>query len=222
MRRMIYLVMMFIHLSVCLVFGFFGLKETAIFSYGPAGDPGFRQRVMDGAVDLGYSHYSTSRLLSNCISGLQSFAQQLATKDDQAAYSNKCKDFSEDVIQNSPFNSLAWTVTAISAQQNGDSTAMNTSLVHAQQTAPNEQWLAIYRYQLAVDNVETLNPEAKIAYDADLALLAQSRFGVRAIANRYVNKPDFREHITDIVSKLPSDTQKRFLNSVRAVINSSK
>lgn len=219
MRRLFFFSLFLFHGCLASGISYLGLRESSVFNYGPERDPSFRERVLGGSVSTGISNYSSNRLLINCVSGLRSFRQRLAPIDNRDAFAGKCRTFAEQVRENAPLNSLSWVVTAISSQQIGDINAMNTGLVNSQRTAPNEQWLAIGRYHLSVEHAEALTPEAKSAYQADLALLAQSRFGVRAIAGRYVSNPEFREQITDIVSKLPSDTQNRFLNSIRAVMN---
>ena len=221
MRRKSYFFASVLHVAAFFVACYFGLIESSVLKYGPLQDQTFRKRVMDVPVGVGFSNYSENRLLSNCLNGLNAFDQKLATAPDKATFSGICKQYSKLIAEKSPFNSLAWTVAASSSQQIGDMVAMNTALVRAQRIAPNEQWLAIGRYQLAVDNVGSLSDEAKSAYDSDLALLAQSKFGVRAIAQRYVSNPDFREHIINIVSTLPEQTQKRFLNSVRAAVKNA-
>jgi len=221
MRRTVYFLAIAWHLSALLFAGYLGEVEGSVFQYGPVQDLTFRKRALESAVDIGYSYYSTNRFLNSCLNGLRSFEQQLATDADRDAFATICRQKSDRILRFAPFNPLASTVKATAAQQLGDFSDMNTSLAKGQRIAPNEQWLAIGRYQLAVENVGSLSAEAKIAYNADLALLAQSKFGVRAIAQRYVSDPDFRENITNIVSTLPDETQKRFLNSVRTVLKNA-
>ena len=221
MRRLRLSILAVFHAFMCSALIYFGSIESAIFRYGPVGDPLFRKNVLVDEFKVGITIYSTNRLMTSCVNELQSILQQWAASENRLAFANKCHTFSQQVLSTAPFNSLAWIVSATSSQQLGDMVAMNKALVTAQRIAPNEQWLAIGRYQLAVDNVGSLSDEAKSAYDSDLSLLAQSNFGVRAIAQRYVGNPDFREHITNIVSKLPEKTQKRFLNSVRTAIKNA-
>jgi hypothetical protein len=221
MRRTLFLLAAALHLCILVLVGNLAARESAIFDYGPVQDSGFRSKALTNTLDTGYSHYSAMRLMSSCASSLSSFEQQLARPQDQTAFAQKCKSFADAIIQTAPHHSFAWIVSAMSAQQAGDLGAMNAGLLKSQMIAPNEQWLAISRYQLASEHLDSLTPEAIAAYDADLALLAQSTFGVRAIAERYVSNPDFRDRITGIVSNLPNDTQRRFLNSVKTVIKNN-
>ena len=158
-------------------------------------------------------------LLNDCmeaISGPAGMAQPTARR---MVMLNECQSLAMDIVADTPGFALAWYIGALASLELGQFDKFNFQLAAAQQTAPNEQWLARLRVELAEKNLEHLTLEVRAGNDADLRLLVQSRLGVASIASRYVAQSNFRERITAIVETLGEEEQRRFVSFVRAAAN---
>uniref|UniRef100_UPI000567187A hypothetical protein n=1 Tax=Pseudorhizobium marinum TaxID=1496690 RepID=UPI000567187A len=112
----------------------------------------------------------------------------------------------------------AWYVNALSHARLGNVDRFLSSYRRSRETGPNEQWIAENRARLAEDMFAQLDAESLAYHEADLTMLANSRRGTRTLAERYASDEDFRERIIDVVSRLPPERQRAFLNNVRRVV----
>jgi hypothetical protein len=115
-----------------------------------------------------------------------------------------------------PSHSYGYYIEALARFALGEADMAVAALERSQAVGPNEQWLAERRVGVAETHYAALEAYAGTGHLADLALLAQSRRGIRSIAARYVANPDFRERVTAVVETLPDEIQQRFVAVVRA------
>jgi len=164
---------------------------------------------------LGLSSYSRTLVMKDC------FRIVLAYGDldmiDAAARDivRTCADRAGEIVADAPSNGFAWLTRAAASARLLKMEDFNLALRNSQLTAPNEQWIARYRVNLAETYFAQLSPAARKAEDADLRLLASSERGVKLIAQRYIASPDFRARITAVVETMPPERQMSFLRSVK-------
>lgn len=195
--------------------GYAVVREATVLDRSPESSIEEFDRIASSGAEFGLSAYSKKQLLNSCYYGLTSRLALVRPRAEIGKFATQCRSKAETMVETMPTNSFGWLVVAIASKTLGDTVAMNAALVRSQKTGPREQWITELRVRLAEDNYARLDDPARQANTLDLALLAESYRGVRTIASRYINDPDFRERITTVVSVLPNDIQKRFLWSVK-------
>jgi hypothetical protein len=193
-------------------------KESVVLSYGPQTDLVQLGNIQQGLAEPGFSTYANKRLLLSCLYGIVGVYGLASTPASQAQFAKNCRLIADKVLGRSPTMSFAWAVRAAADGVLGDFSSMNRDLVASWRTGPNEQWVAEHRSNTAETYFSNLDAEASRAHEQDLAILVLSNSGIASIAQRYMNQPDFRERITEIVSKMSDTDQRRFVGSVRRAV----
>ena len=122
-----------------------------------------------------------------------------------------CQNLSTEIANSSRQNAYALAALAYFAGAQAQTDVMNQALKDSYAAAPNAQWIAQQRVAVAEAHFSVLHAATKTGHLGDLALLVQSESGVHALAQRYINKRDFRARMTRVIEPLPADTQQRFL-----------
>lgn len=169
-----------------------------------------------GDLPKGLSLASRRLALFRCTDAMTSLRHLAQPRAVATEVSGVCANLAQVTLRDDPSNSLAWLLMSIVRADEGDLQGFAADLQRSQQTGPAEQWLAGMRVELAETHRDDIGDEALAFMDGDLALMAESSAGVAAIAQRYVNQPDFRERITRVVETLSPEVQVRFLNWVTA------
>lgn len=191
------------------------LEAAPFFSAGPTARDQFAA-WRDGHVVDGLSVGAHTVLMDSCLLALTSAYGRAQPTPDRLQVARACADRATAQTAVSPSFAYGWYVLAMASSQAGSWDTMNRALEMAQTVASREQWLAELRVALAEDNFDRLAPAALALHERDLALLVRSRRGISSIAERYVANPNFRARITDIVEQLDQDSQRAFIDAVRA------
>lgn len=190
-------------------------------------NPRFAELRAEGVVSAtalghGTSSYSKEIIMKDCLQGLIVLGRVEMFDIKNAVLAEKCRLRSAYVVENTPTDSFAWAVNALSSALLGKTELLNTALVASQRVGPNEQWIARRRVEIAEMFLASLDTTALTAHDRDLTLLAGSYRGVRYLARRYVTNPDFRSRITTVVEKLPAEQQRMFLANIRRAMRENE
>ena len=215
------LLLMFIFALLLLLSSLFAfIKESAPFFSGRISpETRFEHFEMAQEVKIGLSIYAHQLELNDCLEALaEPFGMAQPISRRMKVFSS-CQTLSMDIVKSSPLYSYAWFIAAFSSVHLGQYEDFNYQLEQSQNTAPNEQWLAELRANLAENNLTNLSPAAIKGQERDLILLVKSKRGVVSIARRYVNDPSFRKRIIALVETLPESQQAKFINNVRAAAN---
>lgn len=173
------------------------------------------QAFVTKANSAGLSTYSQEIMMRDCLSMVGTAYGRAKPEDQRAAAQSHCYAQSVSITATAPTNSLAWFTRAAMEAEQGDISAMNVSLMKSRLSGPNEQWLADIRIKLAQNFNARLSGENLRGNDADLLVLMESRTGAAKIARRYIEQPEFAQHISDLALTLSLDGQKRFAENVR-------
>lgn len=164
----------------------------------------------------GPSYKSELLVLSDCNEALSSIAGNVLPPEPRQALLENCRSMARGVLADEPSFSFAWYIDALASEGLGDMTTVSSSLVQSQRTAARPQWLAQSRAYLASRNVDLLTPEARVAYEKDLATLVESDLSLPWLGQRYHRDLQFQALITDVVEKLSPEMQRRFVSAVRS------
>lgn len=189
-------------------------KEVLIAMRAPSWDA---QAIIDNG-EGGISTFSTRAdyvATDACLRVAMSPEGLLSPSVKRESLARACLRVMDEIIGTSPENAYAWFAQAYFSQILGHLEGMNAALERSYFWGPNEQWIAELRVSLAEPALPALSNAAMRGHSNDLALLVQSRRGIRAIAQRYIDGPRFRVRITDIVEGLPRADQRRFLSTLQ-------
>ncbi|QRF54347.1 hypothetical protein D4A92_22785 (plasmid) [Rhizobium rosettiformans] len=190
-------------------------KEAPVLTYGDQESLTTTMAIVRGELGSGFSFYGQKRLMAACMQGMTGFWFSLAAPEQRKAHAENCLGHALSYAENTPLESLTWTVAARASFVLGDHDGLNRYLGYARRSAPNEQWVAGLRVNLAEDALAALSDINRLEHDQDLSLMVLSRKGISAIAGRYWANEGFRERITAVVEKMPNEDQRRFVSSVR-------
>jgi hypothetical protein len=190
-------------------------RESVIFERFP--DYGIEEfdRIASGQARIALSSYAKRQILSSCHYGLTSRLSLVRPTAEIQRFATACQNYAQGVASTMHTNAFAWLVLATASQAIGDEPAMNEALQISQRTGPNEQWLVERRVAFAERHFDALSEQSRLSHEQDLALLANSFRGVKAIAGRYVADEAFRNRVTAVVSRQPDEIQRRFIHFVR-------
>ncbi len=183
-----------------------------------------RIQQINSDTPIGLSQSSMSMLLSDC-SRAVTYARSLEFRylGEQATQTifQACEERVHAITALSPTNSLAWLTSARLAGVSGDLERLNSDLAKSRLVAPNEQWLADLRIELAETYLSNLSAENRAGHDQDLRLMIISGVGLGKMAARYVTHQGFRDRITDIVETVPTSNQRKFINSLNRILRNA-
>jgi len=165
---------------------------------------------------INLSIFANKKALNNCLEVLASPTGMAQPTNRRIAALSSCQKLALNITNSMPTYAYAWYIAAHASAELRQFEAFNSYILKAQNTAPNEQWLAILRVNLVENNWEHLNSKVVISQNKDLILLIKSKNGIKSIVARYIDRPSFRERITFLVETSPQEDQKRFINVVRA------
>jgi hypothetical protein len=137
---------------------------------------------------------------------------------EREAFAKVCLARLTALVGSSPANAFAWVVVAELAGYLGQAGLATRALEEASKIAPNEQWLAERRVDVAERYRGLVGEAVSSLEDYDLAMLVRSSAGIRSIAKRYVDQPDFRERVFRVVSQLSPADQARFIADLNTVV----
>jgi hypothetical protein len=169
-----------------------------------------------GSAALPIAETSRERQIRECYSTNQTIYARAQSTTDRNASLRSCETMALSVVSRAPTVALGWSVAAAFAGELGDREAFNSDLAVSQEVAPYEQWLAEFRVALIEQDGSLASKALRSVEDHDLAILVKSNRGVASLAARYVEQPDFRERVTEIVEKLAVSDQNRFLAEVQS------
>lgn len=164
---------------------------------------------------LAFSTASDTQLTDTCLRVVTSALGRVLPTASRQKMTENCTLLITYILASSKNNSYAWFLRAYLKNGANNQTDFNAALIKSYQTGPNEQWIAELRVLLAENAFGQLSEKAKAGHFLDLALLVQSRRGIRSIARRYVKDPDFRDRITDVVETLTDAAQRRFVSNLQ-------
>lgn len=190
-------------------------KEAPVLTYGDQQSLATTMAIVAGELGGGFSFYGQKRLMAACMQGMTGLWRTLASPEQRQAHARNCLGYALAYAEGTPVESFTWTVAAQASFILGDNEEMNRYLAFARRSAPNEQWLAGLRVNLAENARDILSESNRREHDQDLALMVMSRQGISSIAHRYWTDEPFRERITTIVERMPQEDQRRFVTSVR-------
>lgn len=173
------------------------------------------QAYVDSASLSGFSSFSQTIVLRDCLKMVTSIYGRLQSLDRRTSVMANCASEAAAITERAPTQSLAWFVQAVIAAENDNADTLNLTLTKSRLSGPNEQWIAEARVELAEMNYDQLNTENLAGNDTDLLMLVRSERGVRTIARRYIQKPEFRERVAGLVETLPEEIQQKFVINVR-------
>jgi len=191
-------------------------REMAPFEFSFAPRSEIFDRLVSEPAPVPPSIFGTNVALEICDETMSRLSFQLAPTARKSAVANSCLETAEQALSEAPSLSYGHFVASIAHFALDNSGAARDALERSQSLGPNEQWIAERRVSLAEIHYDALDDYVRAGHLADLALLAQSRRGIRSIAARYVASPDFRERVTAVVETLPVEIQRRFVSIVRA------
>lgn len=191
-------------------------REIAPFDFSFAPRSEILDRLALEPAPVPPSTFGTNVALEICDEAMTRLLFHLAPSARKSAVANSCLETAETSVSQMPSHSYGYYVEALARFALGETEAAIRALERSQAVGPNEQWLAERRVALAETHYGELDSYEEEGHHADLALLAQSRRGIRSIAARYVANPGFRERVTAVVETLPNEIQQRFVNLVRA------
>lgn len=160
---------------------------------------------------LGFSHAADYAVTDACLQTTQSVETLFLPSKARLQLVQACQNLILGIVETSAQNAYAWFALAYFAQEQSQTGEVNRTLLRSYDTGPYEQWIAEQRVPVAEAALPALSDAAKAGHLQDLAMLVQSHRGIRAIAQRYVQNEGFRDRITNVVEKLSTDDQKRFL-----------
>lgn len=208
---------LFVGLSALLLSAYAIAKELPVLAYGDQQSIDTTVALVRGDLQRAFSFYGQKRLMAACMQGMTGMWSVLATPEQRLAHAKNCLERALSFAEDTPVEALTWTVASRASLVIGDIEAMNRYLRYARNSAPNEQWVAGLRVNLAEDALATLSDSNRREHNSDLALMVLSRKGISAIAGRYWADEAFRERITAIVEQMPNEDQRRFVASVKRV-----
>ena len=217
MRRLKLLSMSFACLLAALASVSLLLQEIRVLFQPQRAEAGFYDHIVSGGMQYAPSSYSRKLVLGDCSFALLTIARA-GGAEQQSALARSCEQISHEIAGAMPTNSQAWYVNSLSHARLGNVDRFLSSYRRSRETGPNEQWIAENRARLAEDMFAQLDAESLAYHEADLTMLANSRRGTRTLAERYASDEGFRERIIDVVSRLPPERQRAFLNNVRRVV----
>lgn len=195
----------------------FSLSKEITPFFSETSSPALRfANLEQGQADLGISIAAQKLLFNDCLESFAGPAGMAQPSIRRSAMLKHCQTLAKDSTNSKPSFAFAWYIGAFTAAELGEYQTFNHQLSASQKTAPNEQWLAEFRVNLAEDNFDQLDSSTLQGHNDDLKLLVQSRKGVSSIAKRYIQQNSFRERITNIVETLSQDDQRRFIVNVRS------
>lgn len=196
--------------------GTFGAHRELDLAFASSGSDGaFFSRTVEAPLPAPVAISSSNTILRRCANVVGGLYGRLQPPGLSQIARERCRDFAQSVLARMPTHGLAAFGVAQMQLALGETASGSEALRLSQGLTPHEQWLAEARVELAETHYASLSPDALEGHTADLALLARSNRGVRAIAYRYVSDPAFRERITSVVETLPGDVQTRFVSNVR-------
>lgn len=188
-------------------------EAAPIFASGFDEKDAFRA-LSAGEVVPGPSTQSRNLVLNDCLTALNSFYGLAQPSEERRRVTEQCREIAGDIAKQTPSMSLAWLVQATTGAERQDWASFNLDLQRSRFTAPNEEWLAALRVDLAERHLADLDAKSQADHRDDLRLMAQSTAGAAALAERYVAFPDFRDRVTPLIGDLSPNVQRAFLAAV--------
>lgn len=191
-----------------------GLAELRPFSSLAVGDREKFGALEAKLVQPGISYYSQGLLLDTCLNAMTSIYGRLQSAVRRRFVADQCRDLAAEITRKSPTYSYAWLIEAQAAQELGDTASRDRALLRSQATASSEIWLSELRFLLFEGQFSALSPEVQANADKDLMLLLSTMRGRAVVIRRFINAPESRERITQMVERLSEDFKARFLDEM--------
>lgn len=172
--------------------------------------------IVSGAFQPASSKWSRDLYLDDCLDvprTIYALAQPTAIRQRMLV---ACRENARKVLQTTPNASNAWLVLATTSAALKDFATMRSALAMSKRTAPNLQWLADRRSQLAEANATELDDAGRADYEHDLTVLASGYLGVAVLAQRYVRSDELRETYLRILDAASPEQKQRFLARVKS------
>jgi hypothetical protein len=159
---------------------------------------------------------------TEALEALNSLEMRFLGEDVRGQVVDYCDRLAMQITATAPTDAFAWFVAAQASASREDWAGMNRRLDKSRQMGPNELWVAQFRARLAEDHYGALDEATSEGRIEDIKMLVTSGLGIRAVAERYVRDPAFRERVTQIVETLPELDQRRFATNVRLAAQASQ
>jgi hypothetical protein len=173
----------------------------------------------------GLSIYSQKLNLLDCetvTTTPTSLPMRFQSEADRSAMPAACLQLVRGILAWSPTHAYAWIVGAEIAFAQSDWEEMNNGIVYSQAAGPTELWLAQRRANLASRAMMVrLSPSARLAINADIALLLVSEAGFSSIIAAYSYDPTFRLAVNAVIVEFPPSEQAKALRNIRNLLPSA-
>lgn len=186
-------------------------QEFGVFAAGGLGPADRFAALQRGTYHQAPSLLGKWLVLDACVEAIGGTYGRMQPGDSRQAVLEHCRSEAAAIARETPSAAYAHYVGALAAARLGDKAGFNASMLQAQVTGPNEQWIAELRVGLVEDQLADATPEVAARHAEDLRLLVASGRGVASISRRYVRQPEFRERITAIVETMSEAEQARFV-----------
>ena len=197
------------------------VQETSPFLATATSEAGRFQAFVAREAQLPVAENSRADIVSACYSLMRSIFARAQPTERRLGLIHACRELALATTASAPTVAIAWTVAAATAGELDDADNFNRELARSAGVAPHEQWIAELRVALTENYFALASEQTQIQEGIDIAILVQTRRGIRSLAARYVDDPGFRERVTRIVEALPPDEQTRFLREVQAAARES-
>lgn len=169
------------------------------------------EAIITGAFEPASSKWSRDLYLDDCLEVPQSIyalAQPTAMRQRML---ETCRQNARQVLQTTPNASNAWLVLATTSAALKDFATMRSALAMSKRTAPNLQWLADRRSQLAETNAAELDDAGRADYERDLEVLVSGDLGIAVLAQRYARRQELRDTYLRILDTASAKRRGMFL-----------
>lgn len=174
------------------------------------------EAIITGAFEPASSKWSRDLYLDDCLEvprSIYALAQPTAMRKRML---ETCRDNARQVLQTTPNASNAWLVLATTSAALKDFPTMRSALAMSRRTAPNLQWLADRRSQLAEENVAELDDAGRADYERDIEVLVSGDLGIAVLAQRYALHREVRDTYIRLLDTASAERKQLFLAKVKS------
>lgn len=146
--------------------------------------------------------------LSACLAVHSSVSFRLLPETSMQRVQESCSTLAEAILTRAPTTGLAQLVLMQGAV---DPDVRSRQLALAQAIAPREAMQVKLRIEAGLDHFDTLSSDARLATQADMALLLSTTWGRSWLSAVYLDRADTRSGIAEVLATVPEPDQRAFL-----------
>ncbi|MBD8066782.1 hypothetical protein IC608_15010 [Devosia sp. PTR5] len=197
--------------------GYVASQEASQYFFSGVSSAEATAALVDGRPVPGFSSDAREAYAELCLLAAPSLSGRMLAADAADRLDRSCMKTVAALAADNPVDAFMPYAEARLAYQDNDEARFSAALLQSNARAPNEYWLVIRRVELSERGFAMLDAAAQAAELRDIAVLASTRSGSRALAGRYVVNPSFRERVTKVIEQLPVEQQGQFLSYVRLI-----